>query len=100
MPKQDHLAYVSPGFREFLAINRKMSNVTPQGVRDMVAASETVARAISDMQKAGVAGPRWMRRHGLGFLSSRRAGPDGPRRHAGRRGLTDGDHQPGSVLRA
>jgi hypothetical protein len=54
-PEQDHLAYASPSVREFLAINRKMSNITPEGVRGMVAASETAAVAVSDMQKAGVA---------------------------------------------
>ena len=52
--EQDQLAYASPGLLEFLALNRKMSNDSPQGVRDMVAASETAAMAVSDMQKAGV----------------------------------------------
>jgi cytosine/adenosine deaminase-related metal-dependent hydrolase len=54
-PEQDHLAYASPSVREFLAINRKMSNITSEAVRGMVAASETAAIVVNDMQKAGVA---------------------------------------------
>ena len=53
-PDQDHVAYLSPGFRDFLSINRQMSNLTPQRVRDMIGASETAAKATSGMQKAGV----------------------------------------------
>jgi imidazolonepropionase-like amidohydrolase len=53
-PERDHLAYASPGFREFLAINRKMSNVGPDAVRNLVAATDAIAVAVSDMQKAGV----------------------------------------------
>jgi imidazolonepropionase-like amidohydrolase len=53
-PAQDQLAFASPGLLEFLALNRKMSKISPQGVRDMVAASDTAAIAVSDMQKAGV----------------------------------------------
>ena len=52
--EEDHFAYASPQIREFLALNRKMSNVTPEGVRAMVAMSETAAIATSDMQNAGV----------------------------------------------
>jgi imidazolonepropionase-like amidohydrolase len=53
-PERDQLAYASPSVREFLAINRKMSNMTADAVRGMVAASETAAVVVSDMQKAGV----------------------------------------------
>jgi imidazolonepropionase-like amidohydrolase len=52
--EKDHLAYASPGLLEFLAINRKMSNVSVEAVRDLVAAADSVAIAVSDMQKAGV----------------------------------------------
>jgi imidazolonepropionase-like amidohydrolase len=53
-PEQDHLAYASPSLREFLALNQKMSNVTSEGARGLVSASDTAAVAVSDMQKAGV----------------------------------------------
>ena len=53
-PEKDHLAYASPGLLEFLAINRKMSNVSAEAVRNLVAAADSVAIAVSDMQKAGV----------------------------------------------
>jgi hypothetical protein len=49
-----HLAYASPGLLEFLAINRKMSNVGPEAVRNLVAAADSAAIAVADMQKAGV----------------------------------------------
>lgn len=52
--EQDHLAYASPGLLEFLALNRKMSNVSAQGVRDLVAAADTAAGVVADMQRAGV----------------------------------------------
>ena len=53
--EQDHLAYASPGLLEFLALNRKMSNVSAEAVRDLVAAADAMAVAVaSDMQKAGV----------------------------------------------
>lgn len=52
--EEDHFAYASPQIREFLALNRQMSNVPPDGVQAMVAMSETAAIATSDMQKAGV----------------------------------------------
>jgi imidazolonepropionase-like amidohydrolase len=52
--ERDHLAYASPGLLEFLAINRKMSNVSADTVRDLVAAADSVAIAVSDMQKADV----------------------------------------------
>lgn len=51
---EDHFAYASPQIREFLALNRKMSNVTPEGVQAMVAMSETAAIATNDMQREGV----------------------------------------------
>jgi hypothetical protein len=51
---EDHFAYASPQIREFLVINRQMSNVTPEGIQAMIAMSETAAVATSDMQKAGV----------------------------------------------
>lgn len=54
-PEQDHFAYASPQMREFLILNRKMSNVTADSVRAMVTMSETAALAVSDMQKRGVA---------------------------------------------
>jgi hypothetical protein len=53
-PEKDHLAYASPGLLEFLAINRKMSNISAESVRNLVAAADSVAIAVSDMQKAGV----------------------------------------------
>jgi hypothetical protein len=53
-PEEDHLAYASPQIREFLALNRKMSNVTPEGVQAMVAMSDTAAVVVRDMQRAGV----------------------------------------------
>ncbi len=53
-PGKDHLAYASPGLLEFLAINRKMSNVSVEAVRGLVAAADSVAIAVGDMQKAGV----------------------------------------------
>jgi len=53
-PERDHLAYASPGLLEFLAINRKMSNVGPEAVRSLVAAADSAAIAVADMQKAGV----------------------------------------------
>jgi imidazolonepropionase-like amidohydrolase len=53
-PERDHLAFASPGLLEFLAINRKMSNVGPDAVRNLVAATDAAAVAVSDMQKAGV----------------------------------------------
>ena len=52
--EQDHLAYASPGLLEFLALNRKMSNVSAQGVRDLVAAADTAAGVVADMQRTGV----------------------------------------------
>jgi hypothetical protein len=52
--EEDHFAYASPQIREFLALNRKMSNVTPEAVQAMVAMSETAAIATNDMQRAGV----------------------------------------------
>ena len=53
-PERDHLAYASPGLLEFLAINRKMSNVGPEAIRSLVAAADSAAVAVADMQKAGV----------------------------------------------
>ena len=50
----DHVAYLSAGVREFLAMNRKMSKISEQGVRDMVQAAKTAASQISDMNRAGV----------------------------------------------
>ena len=52
--ERDHLAYASPGLLEFLAINRKMSNVSAEMVRDLVAAADGVAVSVADMQRAGV----------------------------------------------
>jgi imidazolonepropionase-like amidohydrolase len=52
--EQDHLAYASPGLLEFLALNRKMSNVSAEAVRGLVAATDAMAVAVADMQKAGV----------------------------------------------
>jgi imidazolonepropionase-like amidohydrolase len=52
--EQDHLAYASPGLLEFLAVNRKMSNVSAEAVRGLVAATDAMAVAVADMQKAGV----------------------------------------------
>ena len=53
-PEQDHLAYASPGLLEFLALNRKMSNVSAEAVRSLVVAADAAAVAVADMQKAGV----------------------------------------------
>lgn len=52
--ERDHLAYASPGLLEFLALNRKMSNVGPEAVRDLVMAADAAAMVVADMQKAGV----------------------------------------------
>jgi imidazolonepropionase-like amidohydrolase len=52
--EQDHLEYASHGLLEFLALNRKMSNVSAEAVRDLVAAADAMAVAVADMQKAGV----------------------------------------------
>ena len=52
--ERDHLAYLSPGTREFLALNRTMSKITPEGARSMVEASRTAASRVADMQRAGV----------------------------------------------
>jgi imidazolonepropionase-like amidohydrolase len=52
--EQDHVAFASPGLLEFLAVNRKMSNVSAEGVRGLVAAADAAAVAVADMQKAGV----------------------------------------------
>jgi imidazolonepropionase-like amidohydrolase len=52
--EQDHLAYASPGLLEFLALNRKMSNVSAEAARGLVAATDAMAVAVADMQKAGV----------------------------------------------
>jgi imidazolonepropionase-like amidohydrolase len=52
--EQDHLAFASPGLLEFLALNRKMSNVSAEAVRGLVAAADAAAVAVADMQKAGV----------------------------------------------
>ncbi len=53
-PERDHLAYASPGLLEFLALNRKMSNVSAEAVRSLVVAADAAAVAVADMQKAGV----------------------------------------------
>lgn len=53
-PERDHLAYASPGLREFLALNRKMSNVSAEAVRGLVVAADAAAVGVADMQKAGV----------------------------------------------
>jgi imidazolonepropionase-like amidohydrolase len=52
--EQDHLTYASPGLLEFLALNRTMSNVSAEAVRNLVAAADAMAVAVADMQKAGV----------------------------------------------
>ena len=52
--REDHLEYISPGVREFLTVNRQMSKVTPEGVRNMVSASQIAAVRVNDMQRAGV----------------------------------------------
>ena len=46
--ERDHLAYASPGLLEFLALNRKMSNVGPEAVRDLVMAADAAAMVVAD----------------------------------------------------
>jgi hypothetical protein len=53
-PERDHLAFASPGLLEFLALNRKMSNVNSEAARGLAVAADAAAVAVADMQKAGV----------------------------------------------
>ena len=53
-PEKDHLAYATKPHRDFLALNQQVSNVSAEGVRGLISASETAAVAVSDMQRAGV----------------------------------------------